>query len=112
MKTDRELLELAAKAAGIEWYGIAGDDSCECLYFDIGPDDVVEWNPLTDDGDALRLAVNLQFATKTGTECSTVYAEQLGGMWCMNNKEQHNGDPYAATRRCITRAAAEIGASL
>ena len=63
--TDRELLEKAAKAAGIEWYGIAGDDTSDCLYFDIGPDDVVEWNPLTNDGDALRLAVRLEIVPQT-----------------------------------------------
>jgi hypothetical protein len=44
--TDRELLELAAKAADLPWeqWCINGDAS---------------WNPLIDDGDALRLAVKL-----------------------------------------------------
>ena len=65
--TDRELLELAAKAAGIdaEWHN---DDDAD---FDAAhegmflkgarsPNNSKYWNPLTDDGDALRLAVKLR----------------------------------------------------
>ena len=44
--TDRELLEAAAKAAGYVHYH-PGDGFYQT------------WNPLTDDGDALRLAVKL-----------------------------------------------------
>ncbi len=76
--TDRELLELAAKAAGNG--------------FVIG-----YWNPLTDDGDALRLAVAL------GLTARMSYNGQ--------DYEAANKDPYAATRRAIVRAAAEIGRS-
>ena len=52
--TDRELLEAAAKAAGIErWYWSSG-------LVIVGPATREEpWNPLDDDGDALRLAVRL-----------------------------------------------------
>lgn len=56
--TDRELIELAAKAAGKdltkhEWFPLGG--------FFRGVGDVSDWwNPLTDDGDALRLAVKLR----------------------------------------------------
>ena len=51
--TDRELLEMAAKAAGITSVGygrngIATGRNGPCL--------IGYWNPLTDDGDALRLA--------------------------------------------------------
>ena len=49
---DRELLELAAKASGKltpSWYG---NDA----YFE---GVLCRWNPLLDDGDALRLAVKL-----------------------------------------------------
>lgn len=48
--TDRELLELAAKAAGHNYYM----DSFGVHQIDSG-----RWNPLYDDGDALRLAVKL-----------------------------------------------------
>lgn len=51
--TDTDLLTLAAKAAGIA-YRIDGDRLVE-----ITADGHAEWNPLTDDGDALRLAVKL-----------------------------------------------------
>ena len=100
--TDRELLELAAKAAGIEWYGMAGDDNDSCAYFDIGPDEVVKWNPLRDDGDALRLAVKLGITFRHfGHKVSAVGTTQCD--------EYVGDDPYAATRRAIVRAAAEIG---
>lgn len=83
--TDRELLELAAKAAGLVF----------CMYHqrparlvqpDIGEAKVF-WNPLTDDGDALRLAHKLGLL-------SDVHA------WPRTMEE---------TRRAIVRAAAEIG---
>jgi hypothetical protein len=54
--TDKELLELASNAAGIHkcnccincpGFQIDGETKAECF----------DWNPLTDDGDALRLAV-------------------------------------------------------
>ena len=56
--TDRELLELAAKASGeltASWYG---NDA----YFD---GVLSRWNPLSDDGDALRLAVKLNLSVDT-----------------------------------------------
>jgi hypothetical protein len=88
--TDRELLELAAKACGLEEAKLR-------IEFN-------QWNPLTDDGDALRLAVKLNLV---------VLSDQTGistanGMH-QRAKELHGSDPYAATRRAITRAAAEIG---
>ena len=54
---DRELLELAAKAAGI--FGVWEEHSD---FFDINTSGIYVdgasflWNPLSDDGDALRLA--------------------------------------------------------
>ena len=96
MLTDRELLELAAKAAGIEWYGMAGDDNDSCAYFDIGPDEVVKWNPLRDDGDALRLAVKLRMDLDF----------QNGYVICVLFTAEIEGGDY---RRAIVRAAAERG---
>lgn len=57
---DKELLEMAAKAAAYYVVGWIGD----CLKIkDIGPlanhHDPFAWNPLKNDGDALRLAVKL-----------------------------------------------------
>ncbi len=95
MKTDRERLELAAKAAGYREAGI------NKAYTDglLG-----NWNPLADDGDALRLAVNLRILVDV-TAHST-FAIVNGNV---SEREKHNDDPYAATRRAITRAAAAIG---
>lgn len=54
MNNDRELLELAAKAAGIKGWvnGIR-------LVFERSNAFDKDWNPLGDDGDAFRLAVQL-----------------------------------------------------
>jgi hypothetical protein len=102
--TDRELLELAAKAAGIVWYGAAGEEFDGCTYFDIGEDEVVKWNPLLDDGDALRLAVKLLFEIDMGRGCIAI--RHSTGIKIL---EAFNHDPLTATRRAIVRAAAEIG---
>jgi hypothetical protein len=96
--TDRELLEMAAKAAGIaisEHIGIRHD------YF---ADEITgkEWNPLTDDGDALRLAVKLGLQINAAIHS----ASMDGNSWTAQAGER---DGYAATRRAIVRSAAAIG---
>lgn len=53
--TDKELLEAAAKAASVKLHWHAGKTY---MRPDMEPMD--SWNPLTDDGDALRLAVKLE----------------------------------------------------
>lgn len=104
---DRELLELAAKATG--WfvtppkeYAIA-DDLPVVFTFEGRP-----WNPLTDDGDALRLAVKLGIQITTGT--TSRFAVTVGDFGQI--LEERLPDPYAATRRSIVRAAAEIGKAI
>jgi hypothetical protein len=59
--TDRELLELAAKAAGlpVEW---AGDDFVIASKFRGHLTNYDPWNPLADDGDTLRLEVALKLS--------------------------------------------------
>lgn len=101
--TDRELLELAAKAAGIEH----GADRLDCGLSITLPDgrhySLPRWNPLEDDGDALRLAVKMGMDVVTGRGRSDAYCRGV-------RVSEYNGDdPYAATRRAIVRAAAEIG---
>lgn len=102
MKTDCELLKLAAKAAGIEIKCVIGDT--------FWMPDGITWNPLTDDGDALRLAVMLNFYLRPMAFLHTPSHEVVVGVadW-KGVAEKANGDPYAATRRAIVRAAAEIG---
>jgi hypothetical protein len=100
MGTDRELLEAAAKAAGMSYVhdlGVLSHDDYN---------EFVRWNPLTDDGDALRLAVRLGMDVCFGAN----YVIVRGSVQTptVNNA----GDPYAATRRAIVRAAAEIGKGL
>lgn len=95
--TDKELLELAAKAAGME-----EDQRYPGSYYsDLG----TPWNPLTDDGDALRLAVKLNLSVQIGYHVSWSAIPDCDN-W---DAEDHINDPYAATRRVIVRAAAEIG---
>jgi hypothetical protein len=106
--TDRELLELAAKAAGLVTYGLADKFLVEpghrtggfIVGTPAGRD--VPWNPLTDDGDALRLAVKLGMFNE-GMPNAVELQWQLG--------QRHDADPYADTRRAIVRAAAAIGQS-
>lgn len=99
--TDRELLELAAKAAGIEH---TGEDYAR-RSMGGGHYENFPWNPLLDDGDALRLGVKLNILTyQTGLDQS--YASTPMNWSCT---VPHNDDPYAATRLAIVRAAAEIG---
>ena len=104
---DRELLKLAAKAAGISvWTDIDGNHFSSN---DIGAAEC-PWNPLTDDGDALRLAVKLKIDLRNfhSDEVAAQFKlpDQLG--WS-EHSEDRSTDPYAATRRAIVRAAAEIG---
>jgi hypothetical protein len=110
--TDRELLELAAKAAGIpiHVWGAKGKESVADM---TDPSNHKLWNPLTDDGDALRLAVRLNMEV-----CSHANADIGGISWADASGHAsayielpHDSDPMAATRRAIVRAAAEIGRS-
>ena len=111
--TDRELLELAAKAAGMLVIGSAPKyiaqgcaEHALIVRNDRGGDSV--FDPLTSDGDALRLAVKLDI---------DVFIQLVEGCTMASAKpeideiEPHGNDPYTATRRAITRAAAAIGAS-
>ena len=81
---DRELLIAAARAAGMQhkWHanGLLVDEHCGV------------WNPLTDDAQALRLAVALNL---------DMTRLQSGIAW-------DDADRYAATRRAIVRAAAAL----
>lgn len=117
---DRELLELAAKATGIKiyestdgtiqnrpvWVFSAGGGMGTMPYEE-------QWNPLLDDGQALRLAVKLRLDIEFDAESQYphhVLVEQydLG----LGFREDLLDDPCAATRRAIVRAAAEIGRSM
>ena len=116
--TDRELLELAAKAFGFGKQNPPDNPHCwtaseypkgsgryGALWNYVGHADTAElWNPLEDDGDALRLAVQLEMDVSFGLGGAVV--EQSHGRKVL---ELDDNDPYVATRRAIVRAAAEIG---
>ena len=104
--TDRELMELAAKAAGkdlsvYEWFDTPSNPD-ECGFIRYAGDGTHVWNPLTDDGDALRLAVSLGLVV----DCSRPSA----GLPFYSHLHAEIGieDWNAGTRRAIVRAAAEI----
>lgn len=100
--SDRELLEMAAKAAG--------------LRINFHPCASYSWNPLTNDGDALRLAVKLRLLMNREINMDHDIVEVFGperddfSRHC--STEGIGTDPYAATRRAIVRAAAEIGKAM
>lgn len=96
--TDRELLELAAQAAGITGFWV---DAGLNIRSDAWP---LIWNPLIDDGDALRLAVKLQIHLAH-------HHYGIGWVDARHIKELTGADPYAATRRAIVRAAADMVAT-
>lgn len=117
--SDRELLELAAKA----YWGDEIDDVCSIRWLEEdqaigythgdnqdhnGEDREFVWNPLTDDGDALRLA------NKLWLEVRHVHGQAHAGMegrFWRTESWFPDGDQDAATRRAIVRAAASIGQS-
>ena len=100
--TDKELLEYAAKAAG---YSLLTEGESKDCYIAWNEREPNSWNPLTDDGDALRLAVKLQL----DVSCCGDTAFVTGDRREYSADEYIPDDPYAATRRAIVRAAAEIG---
>ena len=102
--TDRELLEAAAKAAGI--VGNYVEDHDGGYYYQGEPNGLLivhsdgqtqVWNPLTDDGDALRLAVTLCLLH------SPRVAHEIAV-----ERFTKNSDKLTATRRAIVRAAAAM----
>jgi hypothetical protein len=109
--TDRALLERAAKLAGKhanDWAdpGQLLPNKGGFVQF-IGLGSASIWNPITDDGDALRLAVKLRAKITIGNRITMVEVlglPDVGQEWFTD----HDGDRAAATRRAIVRAAAAI----
>ena len=98
---ERELLELAAKAAGKDTV--------------LWPDDVADWawNPRHDDGDSRRLEVALRLWIRyrdNGTINVCWYDEQ--GFFSGHVTEPLGCDPCDTTRLAVLRAAAAIGKAM
>lgn len=105
--TDRELLELAAKAAGISFFVDSRGRGMQ-MHGGLMP---APWNPLTDDGDAMRLAVKLKIDIHQRVaepRVAAIAAMQSPKIESVAGEKQR----LAATRRAIVRAAAEIGRSM
>lgn len=106
MNNDRELLVLAAKAAKltiIGGFGFRDRPGCDVL------DDTREsglnwWSPLTDDGDALRLAVSLELDLSLHGD-SALAGDIYNDQW--DSSEVYGKDKMAAVRRAIVVAASE-----
>jgi hypothetical protein len=108
---DNELLNLAAKAAGLDVEWRQGWDGTETPWPWVAGR---VWNPLLNDGDAFRLAVKLELKTshivnvgKASYACVEYELE--------DNKfsiEPNGSDPYGALRRAIVVAAAERGKAM
>jgi hypothetical protein len=112
MMTEREEYEFAAKAAGYELEWDIGD-----YVHPIVSGNYQLWLPKDVDGDAFRLMVDV------GKKYSDVFQMYLGNeqvesqLNCdkscgLRFVEDHNNDPYAATRRAIFNAAVAIGHSM
>lgn len=107
--TDRELLEKAAKAAGLGevWYLDGSDTPYVGPRYKIGETiKYTTFNPRYDDADAFRLAVALHLKIEH-------YSFTLAGFDHVGASNAHTvmygNDPCAATRLAILRAAAAIG---
>lgn len=120
MESDRELLDLAAKAIGrtLNWADAERNPKYSPRLSSHGM-----WNPLRDDGDALCLAVQLQLNVNNehvsagAAYCTRgedeVYPTASSGIECHGPAADHViPEDYVATRLAIVLAAAEIGRSM
>jgi hypothetical protein len=104
--SDEDLLRKAAKAVGLVEPHSYREKTNSLLWLSESGFPST-WRPLDDDGEALRLSVELQFSVCI--ELDQTWIASHGHPTNPLCFEDHNGDPYAATRRAIVRAAASIG---
>lgn len=100
---DRELLDLAARGAGID-VTFRGDEPYGRWKRTRGSG-VMYWDPLGNDGDALRLAILLNMelrATDDRCTCKVPNVTPLQDVFV-------SGNPTLAVRRAIVMTAAAIG---
>ena len=102
-EADLALLERAARAIGAVRVEVVDGEGYVNLHFANGLV-VHSWNPLMFSGDAFDLAVRLRLEIYIHEQETRVVAADL-----KSANELHGDDAGAATRRAITRTAAEIG---
>ena len=112
--TDRELLELAAKAYNDPEVQPGHPDFTRWIGYDetLGCDVMVRWNPLADDGDALRLATRLCMSISTGpceASADTIQGALRGAFFRASTLTRGQAE---AVRRVIVEAAAEVGRAM
>lgn len=112
--SDRELLELAAKAISLkgEWSDYWGLRE-ERPSLDGYGTTLYTWDPLEDDGDALRLAAILGLMLNThgmGVGAHTTPGQTPEAH--ATAPECDDANHMSSLRRCIVRAAAEIGKAM
>lgn len=108
---DLELLGLAAKAAGDINFRFDGHSFVCVIGISeaLGCDVMREWNPLLDDGDALRLAISLKMTVRVFDHLSDAQAPNHASCQVVSCDA---ADIDARTRLAIVRAAAEIGKAM
>ena len=103
---DKTLLERAARAAGI-YYWL--EDDVLLTHGDDGPGSFRKWNPLTDSGQALFLAVTLEM--DIGQMLTEGHVTVTGVAFdgeALAHDVPWGTDPQAATRRAIVLVAADM----
>lgn len=99
--TDRELLEAAAKAAGLQhkWHadGLYVDSHCGI------------WNPLADDGDCARMEAACGIEIVWERERVAAFLSNETVPFTQERYDDHSGDRNKARRRAAVRAAASLG---
>ena len=116
MKSDRELLELAAKAAGYRICHLVDEGRAAYVSDDLVGERFY-WRPYVDDGDALRLAVRLRMIVSLADCCCCAVVDWSGNeddneihvRFSKDFSDCEAEDAQQATRIAIVRAAAEIG---
>lgn len=98
----REMMELAAKAAGIRIF-VYGANSYE-RFQDM--DAQKPWNPLHDDGDALRLVMALDMTVNCNRDELTVIVQSWRPKLCKAVRTNNTDDDV---RRAIVEVAAMMG---
>lgn len=104
--TDKELLELAAKAAAINGEWMQDDGGLPYLH---NWENGCVFDPLNSNGDALRLAVKLEMVVDTMERVIVGSAPSV----CVEiDFDEQSTNPESAVRRAIVRAAAEVGKNM